>query len=70
MYLRVTFLARALSVRARLHVDVLALLLLGLLLGTLQPVLELEGVELIDDILEAFFLFELQLRLSKVLLVP
>ena len=56
--------------RASLLVDVLTLLFLGLEVGAHQVVLALEGVELINDILKAFFIFQFELGLSEVFLFP
>jgi hypothetical protein len=56
--------------RARLHVDVETLLFLELELGAHHPVLALEGVELVNYILEAFFMLQFKLWLSEVLLFP
>ena len=56
--------------RARLHVGFLTLLFLGLRLAAHPAILALEGVELVNDILEAFFILKFKLRLSKVFLFP
>jgi hypothetical protein len=58
--------------RARLHIDIITQLFRGLELELVahQPVLALEGVELVNNILEALFMCQFNVRLPEVLLFP